>query len=114
MFNLYRLHGQKHQQMSPKNLVNLLVKILQLRKVGPKKDEESPRLERVIRSVTKQMGKMAPEDMIRFLFCLKKVKATPADIRELSSFLKSIISEVRSLPPSLCSETPSRAARRRS
>ena len=59
-FNLYKLYRQKHLLMTPKNLINLLIKILKLRKINPKEGEESTKFEKLLSSIVKQKRKMTP------------------------------------------------------
>ena len=46
--------------MTPKNLINLLIKILKLRKINPKEGEESNKFEKLLSSIVKQKSKMTP------------------------------------------------------
>lgn len=49
-------------------------------------------------SISKKINNFTPEDMIRFLFSLKKIKMNPADVKRIYPFILSILEQV-TLPP---------------
>lgn len=50
----------------------------------------------LIGNTNKKINKLSPEDMIHFLFSLKRVKILQSDLKEISPIIHSILKEVTS------------------
>ena len=94
-FNLYNLHYKNHLTITPKNRINLLIKVLELRVINPQEAEETIKFDKIVKKLTKDLNKLTPEDMIRFLFSLKRVSMNAADVKRIQPFVMGILQEVR-------------------
>jgi hypothetical protein len=91
--SLLKLHKERHFGFSPTNLVNLLIKVLELRQINTK-EQEPEKMLGLLAVVSRKANKFSPEDMVRFLHSIKKVNVLFADFQMLSPFIRLILDEV--------------------